>query len=196
MPSRLPPDAAAEHEGRRPAGPFAGARQTLALGQAARHGQDQRHRHVGGVFGQHIGRVGDGDALGARGGQIDMVDAGAEIGEQLQIGSGLADQRRIDPVGHGRHQHVGGFHRGRQIGGAHRPVVVIEPRVEQLHHSRLDRFGKLARDDHQRLFCRHRTLSAAWRFPRRRTCTNWRCKSSASRRSPLVFRAALHRRAA
>jgi hypothetical protein len=33
-----------------------------ALDQPARHREDQRHGHVGGVFGQHARRVGHGDA--------------------------------------------------------------------------------------------------------------------------------------
>ena len=59
----LAPDAVAEHPGRRPAGPFAVAGEHgRALGEPARHREDQRHGHVGGVFGEHARRVGDGDA--------------------------------------------------------------------------------------------------------------------------------------
>jgi hypothetical protein len=56
-----------------------------ALGEPPRHGQDQRHRHVGGVFGQHARRVGHGDAALDRGGDVDVVDAVAEVGDQLEV---------------------------------------------------------------------------------------------------------------
>ena len=59
-----------------------------AFDQAARHGEDQRHRDVGGVVGQDARRVGHRDAAGARRFKIDIVDAGAEIGDQLQLFAG------------------------------------------------------------------------------------------------------------
>ena len=64
----LAPDAVAEHPGRRPAGPILVRGQHLgAFDQPARHRQDQRHGHVGGVLGQHARRIGDGDAALNRG---------------------------------------------------------------------------------------------------------------------------------
>ena len=56
-------------------------------------GQHQRHRHVGGVLGQHARRVGDDDAALARGVEIDVIDAGAERGDQLELRAGLAAAR-------------------------------------------------------------------------------------------------------
>ena len=79
-----------------------------AFHQPARHRQDQRHGHVGGVFGQHARRIGDGDAALDGGGDVDIVDAVAEIGDQLELLAGLAEHRGVDPVGDRRHQHVGG----------------------------------------------------------------------------------------
>jgi hypothetical protein len=38
---------------------------------------------------------------------VDIVDAVAEIGDQLQLLAGLRSMRLVDPVGDGRHQHVG-----------------------------------------------------------------------------------------
>ena len=153
MPSRLPPDAVAEHPGRRPAGPVLVAGQNVgAFGEPPRHREDQRHRHVGGVFGQHARRIGDGDAALIGGGDVDIVDAVAEIGDQLELLAGLGEQRGVDLVGDGRHQHVGGFHRLGQLGLGHRLVFGIEARVEQLAHAQFDAVGQLARDDDQRLF--------------------------------------------
>ena len=48
----LAPDAMAQHPGRAPAGPFLVAGEHLgAFRQPPRHREDERHRHVGGVFG-------------------------------------------------------------------------------------------------------------------------------------------------
>ena len=53
----------------------------------------------------------------------------------------------VDPVGDGRHQHVGRLHRLDQFGLAHRLVVGVEARVEQFAHPRLDHVGQFARHD-------------------------------------------------
>ena len=57
--------------------------QALAFRQAPRHRQDQRHGHVGRVLGQDTWRVGDRDAPLAGGGQVDIVDTVAIIGDQF-----------------------------------------------------------------------------------------------------------------
>jgi hypothetical protein len=125
-----------------------------------RHGQDQRHGHVGGVFGQNLWRVGDGDAARMRGLDIDIVDAVAEIGDQAQLAVGLVDDVGGDVVGDGRNQHVGGARGFRDLVGRHRRVVEIDPRVEQLAHPRLDRIRQLARYHDEGLFLhRHVLLS-------------------------------------
>ena len=81
----LAPDAMAEHPGRAPAGPVLVADQHLgAFGEPPRHREDQRHGHVGGVLGEDARRVGHGDAALQRGRHVDVVDAVAEIGDQLQ----------------------------------------------------------------------------------------------------------------
>ena len=69
----------------------------------------------------------------------------------LRLRSGLLDQRRVDAVGDGRHQHVGFLDRRDQLGAAHRPVVEVQPRVEQFAHARFDLVRQLARDDDERL---------------------------------------------
>ena len=158
MPRRLPQMRRAQHPGGRPAVPaIVGADHLGALDQAARHGQDQRHGHVGGVFGQDARRVGDGDAARHRGLDIDIVDAGAEIGDQLATGRRPAAMTALSM----RSVTVGTstsacLHRLDQLGLAHRLVVGVEPGVEQLPHPRLDHVGQFAGDDHQGLALGHR----------------------------------------
>ena len=147
----LAPDAMAQHRGRAPAGPVAGAHQVLALAQPPRYGEDQGHGHVRRVLGQDARGVGHGDAAHARGLEVDMVDAGAEGGDEAQLLAGLAENPRVDAVGHCRHEDVGLLHRGDQLGLAHRLVVQVQPGVEKLHHPGLDRIRKAAGDDHARL---------------------------------------------
>ena len=122
-----------------------------ALHHPARDGHDQAHGQVCGVFGQHARRVGDRDAAGGGGGDIDVVDAGAEIGDQLKPVARLGDHLRVDAVGDGGHQHVGPRHRRGQGVGRHRRVVGIELGVEQLAHPRLHRIGELSGDNDFRL---------------------------------------------
>jgi hypothetical protein len=101
-----------------------------------------------------------GDAAPDRGGDVDMVDAVAEIGDQLEPVAGLGQHRGVDAVGDGRHQHVGGLCRLGELGLRHRLVVEVEPRVEQLAHAGLDALRQLARDhDQGRLGFRHLNAS-------------------------------------
>ena len=127
-------DPVAKHAGRRPAGPFAGPRHLVALGDAARHGQHQRHRDVGRIFGQDSRRVGNGDAARLGGGKVDMVHARSERSDQLQLVAGHRDQVGIDPVGHGGNEDVGLFHHGDEFLVGTRGIGIIEPGVEQLSH--------------------------------------------------------------
>ena len=144
----LAPDAVAEHPGRRPAGPVAVVDQDVgAFRQTARHGEDQRHGHVGGVLGQDAGRIGDGDAALHGGDDVDIVDAIAEIGDQAELLAGMREQRLVDLVGHRRHQHIGRLDRFGQLGGGHRLVVGIKAGVEEFPHAQLDAVGQLAGDD-------------------------------------------------
>ena len=43
------------------------------------------------------------------------------------------------------------LHGGNQFRLRHRPVLDVQPGVEQFAHARLDRIGQLARDDDERL---------------------------------------------
>src|SRR6185437_8060617 len=95
----------------------------------------------------------------------DVVDAGAEIGDQLQVRAGAHDHLAVDLVGDGGDQHVRLLHRLDQLGLAHRAVVDVETGVEQLAHARLDRVGQFARDDDERLFRGHFRPKADGRTP-------------------------------
>jgi hypothetical protein len=149
-------NAMAEHPGRRPASPFLAADQhRRALQQPPRHGEDQRHGHVGGVFGKHARRIGDRDAARERGGDVDIVDAVAEIGDELEVRAGLRQHGGIDAVGHGRDEHVGGFDRLHELGLRKRAIVDVQPCVEQLAHARLDVIGQAPGDDDKKFLLRH-----------------------------------------
>jgi hypothetical protein len=150
----LAANAVAEHPGRRPALPAAiiADNDIGALGQPPRHGQHQCHGHVGGVIGKHVGGVGDGDALFLRGIDIDVVDAIAEIGDQLHLRAGLLDQRRVDLVGHGGHQNIGRTHGRNQFGLGARLVVDVEFGVKQLAHARFHMVRQAAGDIDLRFF--------------------------------------------
>src|SRR6188474_2002593 len=88
----LAKDAMAEHPSRRPAMPFAVAstKDGRALGQAPRYRNDQRHGHVGSVLGQHAWRIGNDDRAVPRSLEVDIVDAGPELSDELEVGPGLA----------------------------------------------------------------------------------------------------------
>jgi len=106
-------------------------------------------------FGEDARRIGDGDAAPQRRGDVDIVDAIAEIGDELQPLAGLGDQMGVDAVGDRRHQHIGRAHGFSQLGLRHRRVGFIEPHIEQFAHARFDLFGKLAGDDDERLRFAH-----------------------------------------
>src|SRR3546814_10050087 len=55
----------------------------------------------------------------------------------------LLDQRCVDAVGDGRHQHVGLAHRRRQLVARHRPVGEVQPRSEE-HTSELQSLMRIS----------------------------------------------------
>jgi hypothetical protein len=104
----LSPDAMAEHPGRRPARPVLTLGEDRgAFDQPPRHRENQRHGHVGGVLGQNFRRVGHGDAARMGGNDVDIVDAVAEIGDQLHLAVGVLEKLFGDLVGDGGHQDIG-----------------------------------------------------------------------------------------
>jgi hypothetical protein len=110
---------------------------------------DQRHGHVGRIFGEHARGVGDSDAASHRRLDIDIVDTGAEIGDEFEPIARLADHCLVDAVGNGRDQDLGLLDRLDQLGAAEGVVVRVEPGIEQLHHPGLDHVRELAGDDDQ-----------------------------------------------
>ncbi len=87
---------------------------------------------------------------------IDIVDAVAEIGDQLNLALGLLEQLFVDQVGDGGHQDIGRTHGIGDLLVGQRRIVEIELRVEQLAHAGLDRVRQFARDDNERLFLNSR----------------------------------------
>ncbi len=157
-------NAMSEHPRRRPSRPVRRgiAHVGGALREAAGNGKNERHRHVGRVFGQDAGRVRDQDAAVARGIEIDVIDAGAEVRDQTQAGTGLGQDGAVDTVGDGRNEDVGRLHGFDQLGLAHRFVVDVQTRLEQLTHPRLDDIGEFPCDNDDRLLGgRRHSLSVA-----------------------------------
>ena len=85
-------------------------------------GKDQGQHHVGGVIGHHAGGVRNQHPALARRGDVDMVNARAIVGDQLQLRPGLREHRGIDMVGDAGHQHIGAAHRSGQRLAVHARV--------------------------------------------------------------------------
>ncbi len=88
---RLAPDVGAAELIEIPAAPLAGAGESIAFNQAAGDGQDQRPGQVGGGFIEHAGGIGDGDLAARTGGEVDVVVADADVGDDAQSGRGGED---------------------------------------------------------------------------------------------------------
>ena len=152
MPSRLPQMRWPEHPGGAPAGPIGLAGEhACALGQPPRHGENERHGHIGGVLGEDAGRIGHGDAALHRGGDVDVIDAVAEVRDQPQPLARLAEHGPVDLIGHRRHDDVGGLGGLDELRLGHGRVVRIEAGVEQFAHAHFDAVRQPAGDHDQRL---------------------------------------------
>ena len=68
-----------------PFGPLAGAQIALGLRQLADRAQQQAKRRVGDLLGEHVGRVGDHDAMGRSPFGIDMIVAHPEARDDLEF---------------------------------------------------------------------------------------------------------------
>jgi hypothetical protein len=84
-----------------------------------------------------------------------VVHARAEIGDQLELWSGLGDQVGAQAVGDGGDKHLRRRHRMGKGVGRHRPIGGVELGVEQFAHPNLDRIGKFTRHDDFRLAIGH-----------------------------------------
>src|SRR5262249_17892150 len=89
---------------------------------------------------------------------IDIVDAIAEISDELEPLAGLAEYGAVDVIGDRRHEHVGGFRRLHELRLAQRFVLGIEPRVEQFPHAHFDGVGQPPGNHDQGLFARRNAL--------------------------------------
>ena len=82
---------------------------------------------------------------------VDVVDAVAEIGDQLEVRPAWAStSASIWSVTVGTSTSAV-LTASSELGRRHRLVVDVEAGVEQLAHARLDHVGQLARDDDERL---------------------------------------------
>src|SRR5258706_6953542 len=153
------PNSVAEHPGWRPSSPLAALLQIIrALDQPARHGKDERHRHISRILGENTGRVRYDDAAITRGFKIDIIDTRAIISDELQLWPGKRKKRLVNPVGYGRNEHGSGSHRSRQLVARHGGVRSIQGDVEQLPHASLDEFGEFAGNDDFNILWGHRVL--------------------------------------
>ena len=143
--------------------------------------KDQRHGHVGGIFGQHAGRVGHGDAALGGGADVDIVDAIAVVGDQFKPFAGLAEDRSIDPVGDRGNEYVSLLDGNGKLGRRHRLVVGIEACVEQFAHPRFHDIRQLARHDNDWFDLPHGT-----RFRPNCCCYAVRYSRALNRRLPLT----------
>ena len=151
-------DPATHHPGRRPALKAAALNHLSALNDAAGGGQNKGHGHIGGVFGQNAGRIGHGNAARIGGGDIDIIDPGPEIGDQLERGSGARQKTRINPIGNGRDQHLGALKRVKELVLPHRLVGQVQLGVEQFTHTGLHRIGEFACNNDFRLADGHEAI--------------------------------------
>src|SRR5271170_998522 len=74
----------------------------------------------------------------------------------------MAEHGPIDLIRHRRHDDIGDFGGFGKVRLAHRLVVEIKPRVEQLAHAGFDAIRQLAGDHNQRLFARCHLLPRAY----------------------------------
>ena len=101
------------------------------------------------------GRVGDRDAAAERARHVDMINAVAEIGDELHLLAGLRDHRGADLVGDGRHHDVGFPHCLDDLSLRHRFVLEVETRVEKFTHASFDEIGQAPRHHDKGSFLAH-----------------------------------------
>ena len=77
----------------------------LGLGKFAHRAKKESQRGVGDLFGEHIGRIGDGDTVRARPRRIHMVVADAERGDELETWE-VSHEGAVDALRGGRNRHA------------------------------------------------------------------------------------------
>ena len=158
MPSRFPKIRCPEHPGRRPAVPlvFRVLEEARAFREPARHRENERHRHVRGIFSENAGRIGDDDAAVPGGFQVDIVDTGPEIGDELQLLTRLAEHAResILSVTVGTSTSALPVAANQLLPG-HGMIINIQFRIKQLAHPRFHHIRQSAGHNNQRFFGGH-----------------------------------------
>ena len=139
-----------------------------AFRQAAGHGEDQRHGHVGRILGQHAGCVRYRNAATASTLHIDIVDAGAELRDEPQFLARMGKKPSVDPVRYGRYQHIGLADRIGEFLLGHGMIVFIQPDIEQFRHALLDLLGQFAGHDDKRFVDGHSVSAPTGGTARRR----------------------------
>jgi len=101
----------------------------FGLVQPAGGGEDQRPGKIGGGVVQDAGGVGGHDAVGAAGGQIDIVVTHGDVADRLQSGT-TVQEILIDPFGKGGHGPVLVGENSRQLFGGQDLVLLIGLNIE------------------------------------------------------------------
>ena len=94
----------------------------------AGNGKNECKRHVCSVFGQYTWRIGDRDTAIGCCLNINIIDAGTEVRNQLQLVPGLHDDGFVDPVSYSGHQDFSRFDRFNEIALTHWRVGFIQCR--------------------------------------------------------------------
>ena len=97
-----------------PREPFAGARERIGFDDAARDGEQQRPRQVSRGFVENAGRVGARDLAAAERGEVEIVIADGDVGDDAQARRG-GQQRFVDAVGEQRDEALGAGHAALQF---------------------------------------------------------------------------------
>jgi len=137
------------------------------LGDAAGDSENQRHGHVGGVVGQHAGRVRHQNAALARRGHINVIDPRPVIGDQPHPLARLRQQARVDAVVQRRHQHIGFAQRRGQLVARHWRVVIPQADIEQFAQAGFHHLGQPSRNDNTQTFSWHLSSPTALQFDAR-----------------------------
>ena len=105
------------------------------------HRQDQCPGEIGGRVGQHVRSIRDYNALGCRGGEVDVVVPHGIVGEDLQSGCG-GQQGRIDAIGQGADGRVRVVESCVEGLPRRRDVAWLVQELELLAGGRHDRIGQ------------------------------------------------------
>jgi hypothetical protein len=149
----------ADHEGRAPVAPFAGAHQTLALAGAPRRTEHEQKGDLGGRVAQHVGGVGDDNAAPLGRLEVDVIDADRHVGDHLHGLGQAADDLGREVLCMAGQDGVDPLAEFDQLVAAVEPVVRVEHRPVVPGEARLDRLGQLARDENAgSIVCSHGAL--------------------------------------